>query len=149
MITLDEFQEGQQIRRRKNAPRPQKHSFDFTGIIKCGECGCAITAEIKKKFIKTTKEYKVYTYYHCTRRKIGSTCTQKEVITEDNLVKEILDFVDRFAIEPQFLDWALEHLKNTEGKETEKANKVTEMQEDTLRKTENQLGHCRQTKQNF
>lgn len=37
--------------------RADPHEFPFTGLIKCGHCGCAIVAEIKKAR---------YIYYHCT-----------------------------------------------------------------------------------
>lgn len=37
-----------------------RHAFAFTGLITCGHCGCAVTAEIKKG---------KYIYYHCSRFK--------------------------------------------------------------------------------
>ena len=46
---------------RGKAPR----SFTFTGILRCGHCGCAITAEEKTK-TKKNKEKVTYLYYHCT-----------------------------------------------------------------------------------
>ncbi|MCK5036617.1 MAG: recombinase family protein [Candidatus Sabulitectum sp.] len=38
----------------------QYHEFAYTGFMKCGICGCAITAERKKN---------KYSYYHCTGHK--------------------------------------------------------------------------------
>lgn len=38
--------------------KQRKHKFPFAGLAKCGLCGCAITAEIKKE---------KYIYYHCTQ----------------------------------------------------------------------------------
>ncbi len=32
----------------KNHPRESKHSFAYTGLLKCAACGCSITAEIMK-----------------------------------------------------------------------------------------------------
>lgn len=40
--------------------RKQSYVFAYTGLMKCGHCGCAITAERKKS---------KYTYYHCTGHK--------------------------------------------------------------------------------
>ena len=37
--------------------RGSSHNFAFSGIIRCGHCGCALVAEIKKQ---------KYIYYHCT-----------------------------------------------------------------------------------
>jgi hypothetical protein len=37
--------------------RKTKRDFAFSGLIKCGHCGCALVGELKKKR---------YVYYHCT-----------------------------------------------------------------------------------
>ena len=52
MITREEFDRAQIILGRKGKPRPQKYRFPFTGIIKCGTCGCMVTAEHKLKKIR-------------------------------------------------------------------------------------------------
>src|ERR1035437_2433584 len=44
MITLEEFDRVQILLGREGRPRPKTHDFPFTGIIRCGECGSAITA---------------------------------------------------------------------------------------------------------
>jgi site-specific DNA recombinase len=50
-------------------------------LIRCGTCGCAITTTVKKKFIKKTKEFKYFTYHHCTHRR--GNCNEKPVTDED------------------------------------------------------------------
>ena len=47
--------------------RTKKHSvqFAYTGLIKCSECGCYLTAEFKRG--KSKKGH--YVYYHCTNSK--------------------------------------------------------------------------------
>ena len=55
-------------------PRAKKNYFAYTGMMRCGECGCVITAEKKENRFKT-----FYTYYHCTHRKNGSQCRQPSV----------------------------------------------------------------------
>ncbi len=49
--------------------------FAFTGLISCGHCGCAVTAEIKKG---------KYIYYHCTgfRGKCPEKFVREEVLEE-------------------------------------------------------------------
>ena len=49
--------------------------FAFTGLITCGHCGCALTAEIKKS---------KYIYYHCTgfRGKCPEKFVREEVLQE-------------------------------------------------------------------
>lgn len=55
--------------------RADPHEFPFSGLIKCGHCGCAIVAEIKKAR---------YIYYHCTgyRGKCPERYVRQEMIEE-------------------------------------------------------------------
>ena len=58
-----------------NRPRITKRDFPFIGLLTCGECGCAITAEIKKGR---------YVYYHCTgyKGKCGNTYIRQEHLSD-------------------------------------------------------------------
>jgi len=47
MINEEEFWKAQEILGRKGRPRPRKHQFAFTGLIRCSECGSMVTAEEK------------------------------------------------------------------------------------------------------
>lgn len=51
------------------------HDFAFTGLVRCGHCGCAMVGEIKKK---------KYVYYHCTghKGKCGEPYTREELLEE-------------------------------------------------------------------
>ena len=40
-----------------------KHSFDYLGLAKCGECGASITAEKHKKHYRRTNRDVEYVYY--------------------------------------------------------------------------------------
>src|ERR1700730_3747845 len=65
VLSLTEFERVQVLLRKPEKPRPHKHFFAFTGMIRCGECGLLITAEEK-----INRHGSHYTYYHCTRRRI-------------------------------------------------------------------------------
>jgi len=139
MITLEEYDRVQTILGRKGRPRPKTHKFAFTGFIRCGECGCLYTAETKKKLIKSTKEIKEYTYYHCTRRTRRVNCTQRKVIREDNLELQVEKELEKYTILPEFLNWALEGLNKKNNTEIEDRTKVYEMQHKTLVETQKEL----------
>jgi len=64
MITPEQFDKTQVLLGRKGKPRPKKHEFAFTGLIRCKKCGGFITAE--ERYNRYGYQY---IYYHCTRRK--------------------------------------------------------------------------------
>ncbi len=112
MITMDEFDKVQIMLGRDGKPRPKQHFFTYTGMMTCGECGCAITACEKDKIIKTTGELKKYVFYYCTRRKVGSeNCTQKKVIPLKDLEEQIVEELEKVTISDTFKEMALELLQ--------------------------------------
>ncbi len=138
MVTPEEFDQVQVILGRKGKRRPKKHNFAFTGIIRCGQCGCAVTAETKTKFIKQSGETKDYTYYHCTKQKVGISCSQPS-IDLDSLEKQIDSQLAPMTILPEFKDWALEVLNSNNDGEIEERSKVYETQHSTLVESQKQL----------
>ncbi len=55
--------------------KSHKNEFPFSGLVRCGHCGCLLTAEIKKE---------KYVYYHCTGAKgdCGEPYVRQEVQSE-------------------------------------------------------------------
>lgn len=134
MITPEEYDQTQIILGRKGKPRPKKHSFAFTGVFHCGECGCLHTAQRKEKIIKETGELKKYTYYHCTRRKTKVNCSQRKYLNELELELQIKEELGGFMILPEFREWALDVLNERNDVEIEDRSKVYKM----LQKSHNQ-----------
>ncbi|HQI74743.1 MAG TPA: recombinase family protein [Candidatus Pacearchaeota archaeon] len=139
MITFDEYDRVQELLGRKGKPRPKNHEFAFTGMIRCAECGCLITAETKKKYIKSNNTYNHYTYYHCTRKRKDLDCSQKKCLREDELTAQIDAELAKFTILPQFKDWALQVLNKQNDQEILNRAKTYEMQQRTLTKTQQEL----------
>ncbi len=105
MITVEEYNIIQKILGRKFKPMQQKHEFAFTGLMKCGTCGCSITASRKTKLIKSTGQYKAYTFYHCTRRKGKEACSEKRYTTEKEMINLISDEISKLNLIPKFKGW--------------------------------------------
>jgi DNA invertase Pin-like site-specific DNA recombinase len=61
LISRELFDATQAAFRRHNKPRKQKHTFAYVGVVTCGYCGCAITAEQHVK-----KSGRRHVYYRCT-----------------------------------------------------------------------------------
>ncbi len=139
MITLEEYDRVQMILGRNGKPRPQTHSFAYTGCIRCGVCGCLYTAETKKKLIKETGEVKEYTYYHCTRKTRKVACNQKKNVRVDKLELMIGNELGKYTILPQFLDWAVEELSQINAIEVEDQAKIFSSQQETLKAAQKEL----------
>ncbi len=139
MITFAEYDRVQLLLGRKGAPRRKRHAFAFTGFIRCGECGCSITAQTKTKYIKSEGETRCYTYYHCTRKRKDYVCSQRKYIREEELERQIAEEIGKYTILPEFRDWGLEILDSAHNREVEERSKVYETQHQTLVATQNQL----------
>lgn len=77
LVSVELWQAVQDIldRRASSNVRVAPHKFPFSGLIKCGHCGCAIVAQIKKGR---------YIYYHCSgyRGKCPEAYARQEVIEQ-------------------------------------------------------------------
>ncbi len=84
LISRDLYQRVQQVFEAANHPRHTKRQHAFVGLLTCGRCGCAYTAEIKKER---------YTYYRCTgyRGACGNTYIREEDLARllGEVVKQI------------------------------------------------------------
>lgn len=125
MITKKEYDRVQTLLGRNGNPRANKKEFPFTGLLRCGECGCAITAEDKSKYLKKEKKVKFYTYYHCTKKKRhpdGSRCSQKCIETA-KLETQIIDFLANIRVSDEFFEWQ----KKWASSQTDQESKDREM----------------------
>lgn len=104
MITEEEFFKVHELMGFPSA-RPKHKPFALTGLIRCGECNAAITAEEKVK-----KSGKRYTYYRCTKRNGRIPCSQKPI--PGILLESQIDTVLKKIILPEaFTKWAVKWLR--------------------------------------
>ncbi len=78
--------------KRKGANAPQA----LCGLLTCGACNMAITAEKKIKHQKNGNIHK-YTYYRCTRKSKIMQCVEPAV-TEPQLVAQLSDILQGYAL---------------------------------------------------
>ena len=109
ILSLATFEAVQEILKRKAKPRKskQRHNFPFTGLLTCGECGSAITAQYAHGNGGT------YRYYRCTRKK--GNCAQK-YLREDLLVSQLKARLQSVALCDE---WTKKMLKQVEAWEKE------------------------------
>ena len=114
LITKKLFDQVQVILTKKYNQKPQKHTFDFTGFIRCKECGSYITAENHKKYYKKTDRHAEYIYYRCVKKK--GYCSQK-YMTETELEDQIRDSVSNHSLPESWEANMLEMAENDAKKD--------------------------------
>lgn len=102
IVSINEFRSVRQLLDRPGRPRPQRHSFAFTGMIRCGGCGLQITAE--HKFNRYGSHY---VYYHCSRPSLSEKCTEPSVELQ-SLEQQIGSFLQTVDIDIRFEGWILD-----------------------------------------
>ncbi len=111
IITKELFDKAQEALKLRCKPTLYKnHYFAFRGLIRCGECGCVLTAERQKG----------HAYYHCTKRK--AECTQKGYIREENLALMISEAIAKVGIDDKIYNAMIAELDRE--KELAKATKI-------------------------
>lgn len=113
VITLDEFDRVQKLLGRPSNPRPRKKEFTYTGLIRCGECGFAVTAEEK-----TNRYGQGYTYYHCSKRRLDYHC-QQPYLPLANLQEQIIRFLEEVTPPERFYGWGMKRLATDEEEQRE------------------------------
>jgi len=138
MITEDEFWKAQEILGRRGRPRPKNHEFAFTGLIRCAECGCMITAEEK-----INRYGYHYAYYHCTKKKHGLRCRQKYVNLID-LESQITGYLEKIHVPQRLLNLAIDYLRGEEKEECEKKSDIRRSLEKALVDCQRKLDNLNQ-----
>lgn len=121
MITESEYSRIQFLLGRKEKSKPKTHTFAFTGMIRCEECGAMVTAEEKIKRQKNGNTHQ-YVYYHCTKRK-NPDCSQK-CIEQKELEKQITKILERIEIPHSFYRWAIKQLEKENKEELKDRNLI-------------------------
>lgn len=96
LITEKQWKSLQDVLSRNNKPYQTKWEHAFKTTLRCGECGCAITA-----YTKTKKSGKQYTYYCCTKKK--GVCNNIQM-TEEELENQFVGYLNRIRINKTTLD---------------------------------------------
>ena len=101
LISKTLFDKVQEVMKSRGWDRKEDDPLPLCGLLKCAECGCSITAEIKTKHQKNGNVH-TYAYYHCTKKR--GACSQP-CVREEELIKQLDE-----AIKPYTLpsEWAAE-----------------------------------------
>ena len=136
MISKQEFDKIQEYITRKDAPRYKKHEFEFTGMMRCGSCSSAITAERRTKTQQNGNVHH-YLYYHCTKR--STTPCHEKSIEEKELWRQVDFALSKLEISEQFKDWAIKYLHEYRSGEAKANDEILEAKQKELLNVNRQL----------
>jgi DNA invertase Pin-like site-specific DNA recombinase len=113
MISVEEFERAQALLGNGARARPKRHAFAYTGLIRCGSCGCSITAE---EHVNRYGSH--YVYYRCTKKKPSAQCSE-QYLEERLMERQIRGFLNSLYMDDDMLGEALDLIeqerKNDEG----------------------------------
>ena len=120
MVTAKEFGEAQTLLRRGSTPRPVRYEFAFTGLLTCGSCGRAISAEHK-----VNRHGSRYVYYHCAARsRISRACTERSV-EQAELTRQFAAFLASIGLRAGVAAWVRDRLNAEQAQVAATADKIT------------------------
>ena len=100
IVSRDLFDRVQEVMANRMRPRKRKHNFAFTGLIKCGHCGRAVTAEIQKGR---------HIYYRCSAQ-----CDGVRYLTEREVARQFGEAVRRITLTADIVDWTIGALRESD-----------------------------------
>ena len=101
IITKELFDKVQDVLKFRSKPTLYKnHYFAFRGLLRCGECGCVVTAERQKG----------HAYYHCTKRK--GECLQKGFVREEKLALMISEAIKKVSLDDKSYNTMMNELEH-------------------------------------
>jgi len=101
LVTRETWERVQEILSARHESRHRKmtHDFTYSGLMRCGHCGCSMVGEIKKAR---------YVYYHCT--KYRGKCPEPYT-REETLDQEFSAILQGLVIPTAVLEWLREELE--------------------------------------
>ena len=107
LISRETFEKAQDVMHGRTRPRPQKLFFPLRGFLKCENCGCALTASLKKG----------HHYYYCTGNR--EHCNEhKSYMREMYLYEKISEVLDSVAFTERKIELMYQAAKEKVEKDT-------------------------------
>lgn len=117
LISKSLFDDVQKALKDRSKPKKSIWGHIYNGLIKCTDCGCAITTTVKRKFYRRTNRTADYIYHHCTHRR--GNCNQQPIST-DNLENQFIKNISKITIDEEVWKLGINLLKEKHKHESEK-----------------------------
>lgn len=129
MITAAEFEQAQTLLRSRVKAGPVVRENPYAGLIRCGNCGCSIVAEVHEKLGRT------YTYHRCSRMKRRVVCREKP-ISQAALLQQFATYFNGLAIPEPILAWLRKKLDTLELSNAQMSLRIREQRQRALQALE-------------
>ncbi len=106
IITKKLFDKCQEVMLQRGKPKKETNKFILRGLMRCGECGRMITAELQKGHV----------YYRCTKRL--TNCKQRYV-REEELAAQIKSFIQKVSLCDDWTKKILEQLEKDKNSDVQ------------------------------
>lgn len=131
LISKETFEKAQDVMNGRSHPRPQRLFFPLRGFMKCENCGCALTASLKKG----------HHYYYCTGNREG--CNEhKNYMRENYLYEKVSAIFENIAFSERKIELMYQAAKEQGNDDTAYNDQVLqtlEMQLNALKTKESLL----------
>lgn len=129
LITKALWDRVKEVREGKAFYKHSRRLYAYSGIIKCGYCGCSVIGEPKKKLIKSTGKEKEYIYYHCSfgSKELGRKCPLPWY-PEEMLKENFLEAMDMLGL----MKWQIEVIREEIGLSMEEEKKFVDAERKRL-----------------
>jgi len=129
VISSELWEKVQSVLDRRSSQRYRvvKNDLAFSGLIRCGHCGCALVGEIKKGR---------YVYYRCTHNR--RECPDKYV-KEETLEAAYGGAIGKITLPVEFVDWAVSVIRESTNEEQQFHVDAASRLEQELARTQKRL----------
>lgn len=127
IISRELFQQVQLMLKKPYKNKSRKGIFAYANLIKCGVCGCSLTAEIKKE---------KYVYYRCTGHK--GNCKQV-YLKQENLEKHFENVLTDIPVPEYVQDIILQSLRASIEEKAEYHNTLVQQTERQIKFLQNRI----------
>ncbi len=148
MITLEDYDKVQLMLGKKGKPRAIKHIFAYSGVIKCPECSCSFTGDLKRKITKTTGKVTEYLFYKCTNKRPNHDCTNRKHIRQEEIDRQTVEEIKKITFLSVLKEWSVETLNMLNETEFEDRNNIHDSLNKAIVSTQKQLDNLLQLRIN-
>lgn len=138
LMTMEEYDKIQLLLGRHGGKRfVTRKQFVLRGFIRCGECGCMITAQSKERK-NANGTTRIHAYYHCTGKRPCGQIKKYGYKTEDELFKECVDELNNWELIPELYDWSMDAINQMAQADIPERKSVEDMQGQALKSLKDQ-----------